>query len=452
MLVGCLFLGGGTHSGFLADAILQLVSLPLICLAIIELRAAPTISHLKWPLVFVALVCALPVVQLLPLPASIWVLLPGRDVIGATYALLGGALPARPLTLSPASTCLSFLSLLPPSAIFLGTLILENRQRRLLSILVIVVGVASAVLGLLQLAGGPNSGLRFYAITNHTDAVGFFANRNHFAALLYTSMLLALCWMVETSINIVRSSGRRRFASDVFMPFACASVAFFVLLAAQLTARSRAGLLLAIAALIAGLALSGMDRRAASLGTRSVRIMIGMTAATIVFSLPFGLYRILDRFDHEMLIDGRVAILRNAISAAWAYMPFGSGLGTFVSVYQMFEKPSDIGVAFVNHAHNDLLEVWLETGVTGLILLTIYAAWLVRRVIAVWQRSCGFGETREIDVGLARACSIVLLLLLAHSLVDYPLRTYAMAGVGAFASAVLVRRMGSANDDESLKR
>lgn len=452
MLGACLILGGGTHSGFLSDVILQLISLPLICTAIVGLRAAPTISHLKWPLAFVALVCALPLAQLIPLPASVWVLLPGHDVIRATYALLGESLPARPLTLSPASTWLGFLSLLPPLAIFLGTLTLGYRQRRLLSIVVIVVGVASAGLGLLQLASGPDSGLRFYAVTNRTDAVGFFANRNHFAALLYTAMLLALYWMVETSINMALLSGRRRFASNVLLPFAYAVVALFILLAGQLTVRSRAGLLLAIVALLAGLAFGGMDRRAVQPETCSIRIMIGVTAATIAFSLQFGLYRILDRFGDAMFDDGRAAILRNAISAAWAYMPFGSGIGTFVPVYQMFEQPSDIGVAFVNHAHNDLVEIWLETGLPGHILLTIYVTWLVRRVIAVWRRSFGLGEVREIDVGLTRACSIVLLLLLAHSLVDYPLRTYAMAGVAAFASAILVWPIGVVDKDESLSK
>lgn len=452
MLVACLILGGGTHSGFLADVILQFISLPLIWLAVVELRSAPTISYFKWPLAFVALVCALPLAQLIPLPASVWVLLPGHTVISATYAFLGEQLPARPLTLSRASTCLSFLSLLPPSAIFLGTLTLGYRQRCLLSIVVIVVGVVSVVLGLLQLAGGPNSGLRFYAVTNRTDAVGFFANRNHFAALLYTSMLLALYWIIETSITVSLSSGRRRFTSNVFLPFTCAGFAFCILLAGQLTARSRAGLLLAVVALLAGLAFSGVDRRAMQLGRRSVRTVIGVTAATIAFSLQFGLYRILDRFDHVMLDDSRIEILQNAISAAWAYMPFGSGLGTFVPVYQMFEKPSDIGVAFVNHAHNDLLEIWLETGLPGLILLGIYATWLVRRVIALWRWPFGIGETGEIDVGLARACSIVLLLLLTHSLVDYPLRTYAMAGVAAFASAVVVRPAEAEDKDENSLR
>lgn len=450
-LAACLILGGGTHSGFLTDGVLQLISLPLIWGTIVKLRAGPTTSHLKWPFVFVVALCALPFVQLVPLPASIWVLLPGRAIIAGTYALLGETLPVRPLTLSAASTWLSGLSLLPPLAIFLGTLMLGYRQRRMLSVVLIVVGVASVLLGLSQLAGGPSSGLRFYTITNRSDAVGFFANRNHFAALLYATMMLALYWMVETSIGIAVSSGRHKLASSVFLPFVCAVVAFAILLAGQLAARSRAGLLLAIVALLAGLALGGMDRRAMSLGTRSARFIIVVTAATIIFSLQFGLYRILDRFGGT-LIDERVAIVRNAISAAWVYMPFGSGLGTFVPVYQMFEKPSDIGVAFVNHAHNDLLELWLETGLPGLVLLTIFVAWLVKRVIASWRRSDGLNEMRDIDIGLARACSIVLLLLLVHSLVDYPLRTYAMAGVAAFACAVLIRPVGMAGEGEQYPR
>jgi len=257
--------------------------------------------------------------------------------------------------------------------------------------------------------------------------------------------------MIETSIGIALASGRHRFASDMLLPFMLAIVAFAILLAGQLAARSRAGLLLTIMALLAGLALGWTDRRALSLGRRSVRFIIGVTAATIVFSLQFGLYRILDRFGGA-LVDGRVAIVRNTISAAWAYTPFGSGLGTFVPVYQMFEKPSDIGVAFVNHAHNDLLELWLETGLPGLILLTIFVAWFVCRVIAVWRRPAGLDEIRDMNIGLARACSIVLLLLLVHSLVDYPLRTYAMASVAAFACAVLVRPAGAVGDDEHYPR
>ena len=46
-------------------------------------------------------------------------------------------------------------------------------------------------------------------------------------------------------------------------------------------------------------------------------------------------------------------------------MPVGAGLGTFVPVYAMFEKPEQVSLFYVNRAHNDVLELWLETGVAG---------------------------------------------------------------------------------------
>ena len=60
----------------------------------------------------------------------------------------------------------------------------------------LAVGVLSVLVGLIQVAQGQESPFRFFAITNPTEAVGFFANRNHFAALLYCLMVFALAWIV----------------------------------------------------------------------------------------------------------------------------------------------------------------------------------------------------------------------------------------------------------------
>src|SRR5690606_20477800 len=58
----------------------------------------------------------------------------------------------------------------------------------------------------------------------------------------------------------------------------------------------------------------------------------------------------------------------------------------------------------------------------------------VRRSIALWRTSPRPGG--EIDLLLARAACLVLALLAAHSLVDYPLRTGAMMALFAFAAAL----------------
>ena len=80
-----------------------------------------------------------------------------------------------------------------------------------------------------------------------------------------------------------------------------------------------------------------------------------------LLGLQFSLYRILDRFGDDPMADARIPFARNTIAAAKAYMPWGSGLGSFVPVYAMTEPPRDVlANTFANHAHNDILELWLE--------------------------------------------------------------------------------------------
>jgi hypothetical protein len=103
----------------------------------------------------------------------------------------------------------------------------------------------------------------------------------------------------------------------------------------------------------------------------------------------------------------------------------------------MFEKPQDIIIgSYANHAHNDFLELWLEAGIAGSILIGAFAIWFVLRSAKVWRRS--YREGVEIDRSLTRAATLIITLLLAHSLVDYPLRTGAMMAILAFACALLI--------------
>ena len=118
-------------------------------------------------------------------------------------------------------------------------------------------------------------------------------------------------------------------------------------------------------ALFASIALSFSNRRAGSRATLNKKVLLGALAVAVIFSLQFALYRVLERAS-DLTQDDRPIFARTTIEAAIANMPIGSGLGTFVPVYAMFEKPQDASPAYVNHAHNDILEVSLETGVLGL--------------------------------------------------------------------------------------
>ena len=237
---------------------------------------------------------------------------------------------------------------------------LDDRGRRTASLVVLGVGILNVIVGLNQIAQGPSSPLRFYAYTNPTEAVGFFANRNHLAALLYCVTVIAAAWAVE-AVRVFEAARARREGRAI-VPLAAAFAVLVALVAAQAMARSRGGLGLTMVALAGAFALSFFDRRDTS-GFTPGRLLVGTTAFAVMFASQFALYRIMERFSTDQLEDSRIVFARNTIEAAKAYMPLGSGMGTFVPVYGMFEKPEDALLdAYVNRAHNDVLELWLEFG------------------------------------------------------------------------------------------
>src|SRR5262249_36365172 len=77
-----------------------------------------------------------------------------------------------------------------------------------------------------------------------------------------------------------------------------------------------------------------------------------------------------------------------------------------------------------------------EAGVVGLGLTIVFVAWLAARSVKVWLgRDLSFSG---IDLSLARAATLVVGLIIAHSLVDYPLRTGAIMGLLSFACGLRV--------------
>jgi len=451
VIAGSLFFGGGTRAGFLSDAIFPLLSIPLLLVALWRSFEVQLANHSRWALWFCfALVCV-PILQLVPLPPALWAALPNRGLSAEAFAIVGQELPWMPVSVSPRATWLSALSLVTPLAIFVGTLLLGYRERRLLSLVILAVGILSVFVGLIQVAQGPSSPLRFFTFTNSTEAVGFFANRNHFAALLYSLTLLAAAWVAESVLAAAPMGARRTHERASIMALVGGFTVLVVLIAGQAMARSRAGLGLAIVALFGAIALMVSDRRGKS-GITPAKVLFGAIALAVTFAIQLTMYRIMERFAFDPLEDGRIRFAYRTIEAAKAYMPLGSGIGTFVPVYATFERPEDtLAGAYVNHAHDDVLELWLEAGVAGASLGGLFAVWLMLRSVAIWRPKPGCGML-EIDRHLARAATMVAALLVAHSFVDYPLRTGALMALMAFSCALLVQQpTGAERKDKAEK-
>jgi O-antigen ligase len=106
----------------------------------------------------------------------------------------------------------------------------------------------------------------------------------------------------------------------------------------------------------------------------------------------------------------------------------GSGFGSFDPVFRVYEPDGLLSPNYLNHAHNDLLELAMVGGLPAMVLLVWFLVWLGTRGIAALRRSDGRTNTRMARLGL-----LMLVMMLLSSLVDYPLRTPLVAAICAVA-------------------
>ena len=425
VVLAMLFGAGGTQGE--SDAVVQLAALPLLAWALFKLTPSQLGRGGRGAIILLCAILALPLLQLIPLPPSLWSSLPGRGEFASAYEAAGMALPWLPISLNPSATRLGLLSLLPATAIFLAMLSLEQRSRRILIVLVFIVVFASVVLDILQTVGGEDSPLRFYESTNRGRAVGFFANSNHNAAFLYSAIPFIIAW----AIGLVVDHRRNRPISLAFL----ALLVLMIIIGLTAT-QSRAGIALLFVAGLSGLLLAWRHKRDGS-GRRLLLFALGGNLVALFLAFQLGFVGFMQRAEHAQGIeDLRWPVARITSKAAVANLPFGSGFGTFVPVYDKFAPRTLLAEAFVNHAHNDWLELWLTGGVPAIILIVGFLAWFGVATFGLWSR--GQPEAPVLDLALAQAASIVIVLLLLHSVVEFPLRTPTLSVLFAIACGFLV--------------
>lgn len=420
----CLLLGGASAAGAAANGLLQVLAVGILLIHVWS-RGAPALAREgRWlVLIFLAL-AGVAAAQLIPLPFSLWTVLPGRDVVGRSLALLRLEPDNMPASLDPHRTAASLLWLLPPAAMFLVATRLTRDERSAVVKVLLAVAVVSIALGAFQLFGGDASPLRFYEITNTNRSVGFFSNSNHFATLL-------LCSLPFTAVFMARAKKARGGTGREGRGFIYAAIAVFIGIGVAINGSLAGyGLLVPTAAASFVLYREAISRSATK---RSWWIAAGGAILIIGISAfgPLSSARLAAKFDDNNAVGRKISV-PTTIEAARDHFPFGSGLGTFRDVYRTYEPAEDVTSVFVNHAHNDYAEIALELGWPGLIVVLAFLLWWVRRTVSVWR-----GDFN--GAALARAGSIVLGIVLLHSLVDYPLRTTAMAAVAAMAAGFMIQ-------------
>ncbi len=420
LVTSCIF-GGSAAPGRLLVAVPELLSLPLIVLALVRISMN---ERARWgQALMIGILLALPLLQLMPLPPSVWTLLPGRAIVSNVYAAAEIAPPWSPISMTPEATRRFLFALLPAASVALGMAHLDESARGRLVRIALGLGIFSVLLGFAQLAGGSDSRLRFYATASRTDAVGFFANRNHYAAFLYMLIPLAV---------VSRLGTKPSWTANLLCALAVAMLFLGIMISG-----SRAGWGLCFVAVVAstGIVFQGTRALSAFRGKRPI-ILVSAAAVIVVVALALAASTLPSRLWSDSLADDlRWRIDATTLSAIAAYFPVGSGFGSFESVYPLFESPTDVIAATVNNAHDDWLEVVLEAGLPGVLLLLAGLVYLVHRTFWSSRRP---GKSSPL-VRMDRATLVMFWLCAAHSVVDYPLRTMATNVLLALAAGLRSR-------------
>lgn len=133
--------------------------------------------------------------------------------------------------------------------------------------------------------------------------------------------------------------------------------------------------------------------------------------------------------------DLRLQIWPITLDMTQHYFPAGIGFGTFDPVFRISEPDGLLSPQYINLAHNDWLQIFLEGGALSLIMLAIAMAWFFLRSFRAWISKHEATGTRV----LAKAGSIVVALILAASVTDYPARTPFVMALLALTAIWLVK-------------
>ena len=418
LLAFAFFLGGASRQHELRLALVELAGLPVLVIAILALLRQEAVRHHRLALGLLAAVVALPLVQLIPLPPALWTALPGRAEPALALELSGIDPGWVPISLAPDLTWRSLLALVPPAGLFLAALTTHDEMRRNLVLAVLAATVTAVFLGTAQLASGDDR-LYPWRTTDAGSVVGFFANRNHLATLCLMSLPFAA---------VLGAASLRRRTGESRLWYTALFIGLIVVALGVI--RSRVGIILVSPVLGTSLLAAW---GAAGRGRPPILLLTIASAATIALVAVgvFALDPILSRFDAGGSPEGRFENWPIVAEAASTYLPVGSGLGSFDTVYRSVEPLERLDATYFNQAHNEYLETWLETGWLGISILVAFLFWYGRRTWTAWRAR----PSTQRD--LQRAASIAIGVVLLHSFADYPLRTETIAVIFALCCGLL---------------
>ncbi len=422
LLVIAILLGGGGAAYGMRNLAVQLFALAILALNVGQvlkfLREAP-----RSLLLLVVASMALPLLQTVPLPPAVWQAFPGRDPVVESFSIAElGAGRWFSHSVNPVRTLVAFSGTLAPAALIILGYSLDQRDRLLLAWTVVAGAFAAFLIGTVQLSTGNTYGLLFHERSTPDILYATFANRNS-TGLFFVLALCLLCGMPLSRNRVILGA---KVAAGI------------LLLIGVILTQSRTGITLVIIPL--GLLTlrfwlgfksqshdTSRGRAALWLGVGLAAVVIGSVA---VSSVTGG--RAADsfaRFATTMETD-RPEMWEDGIYAAGQYWPVGSGMGSFDDVFQMHKSLEYVSPRRAGRAHNDYIELAIESGIIGLSLAALWLLWCAFPALKA-------GPAADRFMRFAAGSGVAAIAL--QSLLDYPLRNQTLLCVAAVLVVLLAR-------------
>ena len=426
-LVPAMVLAGSAWPRHTGDLVVQLCAVPLILQLAITRSDVDDRSFGRWfERVFPWLVPLLLVLQVVPLPPELWSALPSHALTATVDEIVGAEHVSMPLSLTPSGTLAALAFVLPPLAVHVAMRHLQPSTRLAVVGVVIALSLLNVFVALAQTTFGPRSLWNFYGTATATVSTGLFNSRNHYPALVY----MAIPFVLAEARLLLKTESRRNSMAIYIV----SAVVVGLLFLGALLSRSRGGMTGAVVTLaVAAIAFARLPRVRGRAPIPKWIAVVPLAILVWVLDREFG--QIQARLGQNLVEDYRGTIFANTWSAITTHWPWGTGFGSFTAVYQAFERPEEIIPSFINFAHDDYLQILLEGGVGGLLLMAAFGVWFLVRLVGLVLSALRGEENDVLAVAAAIACSALLL----HSVVEYPLRTGSIACVFAVATGLLAR-------------
>ena len=309
-----------------------------------------------------------------------------------------------------------------------------------------LLGIAVSLFGLVRYLAFPEIRLFGQTFLDRGALTSFFVNRNNAATFLGLSSLASLGWLAWQTARLdgTPSTSRlaapgRSFAMRHAGPI-LTGLALFATIVALLLTRSRAGIAISLASLVAAAAFIARDRVRRGIWPRPPAIAVAGIWLVGLAGLAILAQRAILRAELGGLSDDRFCLYRQTIAAIRDNWVWGTGFGTFGDVFPAYRNAGCTIHGIPEQAHNSYLEGTLGLGLPFLLLLAATLAVLVS-ILAT-----GLRERRRLRP-IPIVCLAALGLMLAHSAVDFPVQipgiaVYFAALLGSGAGLSLARRPG----------